>query len=70
LYLGVLGQRPPSRVSSCQVQPLAPVNQIKRQVMVKSRERRFINAAQACHRKSQSEHFSPSSRYRYELQFK
>jgi hypothetical protein len=38
----VLGHRPKSRGSTCQVQPLAPPCKIKRSIMVKGRERRFI----------------------------
>jgi hypothetical protein len=38
-------------------------SQIKRQVVVKIRERRSINTTWACHEKRQSKHFSPSSPY-------
>jgi hypothetical protein len=49
---GVLDQRPNSRGSVCQVQPLTPICQLKRQLVLKGRERRLINMAHNGNRES------------------
>jgi hypothetical protein len=58
--MGVLGQRPKLQGSANQVQPFAPICQIKR--------KEVCYAAWAYHRKRPKENLSPSSGHRSELQ--
>jgi hypothetical protein len=62
---GVLGQRLYARISTCQVQPVIPILQIKR-VVIKGRQRRFIMWHGYATGKGR-EHFITFSEYRHEL---